>query len=190
MHETVAEYLPALAPSINGSKLIVHARINENDHTEFTGFSSYMELLFTIQTRLLPMCNLCLGFEFNICFYSGDYIRSDVPNVIASILRMPVMKSSLHVKFEFDFACATILAWELDTNLNANGILLPIDAITDWLLGYKPDKRKKKKTADCQKRKEKFLQIKVRKIENGAQLCERLKKVFSHIQHYFVFNSE
>ena len=103
---------------------------------------------------------------------------------------MPVMKSSLHVKFEFDFACATSLAWELDTHLNTNGILLPIDAIIDWLHGYKPDERKKKKTADWQKRKEKFLQIKVRKIENGAQLCERLKKVLSHIQHYFVFNLE
>ena len=85
---------------------------------------------------------------------------------------MPVIKNSLHVKFEFDFACAISLAWELDTRLNAKEIPLPVEEITEWLV----NKRKGNQVADCQKRREKFLQIKLRKIRNGAQMCERLRR--------------
>ena len=47
------------------------------------------------------------------------------------------------------------------------------------------NKRKGNQVADCQKRREKFLQIKVRKIRNGAQMCERLTKVYMIIHQRY-----
>ena len=121
--------------------------------------SNYFKLLDHIEKELLPICNACCSYKFDIHF---NYNKDNVPTLVASILRFePVIRCS-NVQFD----CKIPGGWN-------SGVQLPVAPILTWLLN----------SDSIQKRKERILKISAEtqvQILNFGDMIDRLKKVIFH----------
>ena len=97
-----------------GSSLEIHS----NDD-----FPSHLVLLAHIQNELLPVCEDCRSYKFNIGFLSDEKAAT---NIVASILQFGQITRCSNIEFSFT-----------DCQLD-----LPVDAISNWLQNPNVHKRK------------------------------------------------
>ena len=119
--------------------------------------STYFKLLDHIKKELLPICNACCSYKFDINF---NYNKDGVTTLIDSILHLePVIRCS-NVQFD----CKMRAKWY-------GGMQLPVAQILIWLLN--PD--------SIQMKKERILKISPEsRISNFGDMIDRLKKVIFH----------
>ena len=122
--------------------------------------SNYTKLLDHIEKELLPICNACCSYKFDIRFNSD---MNNLTTLIASILHLePVIRCS---NVQFDCKISPGLRW------NYGGVQLPVAPILSWLLN----------ADSIQKRKERILKISAEaRILNFEDMIDRLKKVIFH----------
>ena len=147
---------PAAPPKASGS-----TDSSAEADFRYINFCNHRALLFCLESELQAnWCTACRGYEFFVEYvYSNasslNYTdETDRANLISSILQMPPITRSAHVKFQFDHFNPTI----------------PAEEITNWLFA----------TADenvGHKMEAKFLQLKMHCIQNGEEICDQLKKV-------------
>ena len=160
--EWIQMVLKSFKQALNGSKLQfgLHLlfsifRVSESDFTDHSIFLEH------IGKELLPICNACRSYKFEISFYWNYGTAKDV---IAGILQFVEIDLCSDVQFSFYF----------DNGVEPVNEELPIEVIGNWL-NHTLDE-----SSGGQKHKGRFLDIECQwdnKFENVEEMMGHLEKV-------------
>ena len=115
-------------------------------------FADHSQLIAYFRDELLPICDSSRRYSFNFQLNSD---KDAAASVIESLLQMSQIDHCSNVGIRIDYA---------------NPTQLPVDSITQFLNHPKYDQI-------IGKTKEKFLKIRLRKIQSVSNLCDHLTKV-------------
>ena len=158
IHEKCEEIKRLLSPhkkALIGSKLELEARFDQYDPADF---SDHIMFLDHIGDVLLPICDDCRSYKFEVYIY----MDGNIENIVSTILQFPPIIRCSNVTFKLHVC-------EAD-----RPSLLPIEVISSWLNrsidGSNFNSIK-------QKQAERFLQIDANRIWNTCEMIKELKKV-------------
>ena len=155
--ESTRKLLQQFAQKLIGSKLHFRACI---DNTDLSSFNDHFELLDHIENRLLPLCNLCRAYKFEVEF---RFDSGAAESVISSLLQMTPIIRCFNVKMLFYFVHSPTQ--------------LPMEGIINWLTDNSNGNHSEKK---------KILQIDIASIINVYETFRRILQV-SYINRYATF---
>ena len=168
------EFLHPLKEHLDGAWLKFFGRITQKQMNKNDTF------LNRVNDELIPVYNMCRGYEFQVQLYPPTQERSTYfwlgnvnvrvkHDLISSILQMSSIANCSTIKLGFEFNL-------FRTDVNSPPKLLtplPMEEITDWLVttpeGIETNR---------QKTNAKLLCIKADNILNAKEMCEHLKEVY------------
>ena len=159
--EWIQMILKSFKQALNGSKLQFLCNINYPTPYLKSDFTDHSQLLEHVGKELLPICNACQTYKFEISFY---WNYGTAKNVIAGILQFVEIDLCSDVQFSFCF----------DNGDGPADEELPIEVIGNWL------NRTLDESSSGQGHKGRFLDIECQwnnKFENVEEMIDHLKKV-------------
>lgn len=166
---SLQKFAQLFAQKLNGkgAKLKFIGDIKQTHLTE-TDFSDHLMLVNYLENELLPNFSCCRAYEFLVAFYSNEDASA---NFISSLLKMKPIVCCSDV---------TLTIFIMD---DTHPTELPVEAIIKWL-GQSCEAVTG--SANGSKKKEKFLQIKMRNIQNCVEMSDRLTEVLIIFNRYNV----
>ena len=157
------EFLHPLKEHLDGAWLKFFGRITQKQMNKNDTF------LNRVNDELIPVYNMCRGYEFQVQLYPPTSGNTPVKNdLISSILQLSSIAKCSVIKLGFEL---NLFNAYLPLILLSP---LPVEVIAGWLVATPEGVE-----ANRQKTNAKFLCIHANNIQNGKEMCEHLKEVYS-----------
>ena len=158
LHNKLQQFKTAFSDS---EEITLIAAINQNHQSKFRDYS---QLVDHFRQLVLPICDSSPFYVFQINFQSENDGAADF---IAQILQLPQINRCQEVSFFYS---------------NETFIQLPVEVIANWLNRNSDDGIGC--TATGQSKKRYLCMNYLLRIQNAAEMCDRMKTVFLFI--YFI----